>query len=110
MPRARRTSRHPWYQAQLSPLTGSLRQCRSARRRASGAAASTGSSNTIWEALRSLTVVSSVLSRLAQRIAAPDAGLELALCGQIEQLPAVSGGDLGVSLIESADTHPDRFD
>src|ERR1700736_5235565 len=42
-----------------------------------------------------------------QREAAPDAGLELALRGEIEQRLGVGGGDLGVGFVEPADAHPD---
>src|SRR3984893_11825980 len=42
--------------------------------------------------------------------AAPDAGLELALRGEIEQRLGVGGGDLGVGFVEAGDAHPDWLD
>src|SRR6516225_529041 len=50
------------------------------------------------------------LGHLAQREAAPDARLELTLCGQIDQCLCVGGGDFGVGFVEPADPHADRFD
>src|SRR5438477_4696284 len=45
-----------------------------------------------------------------QRKAAPDAGLELALCGQLDQGFDVGGGDLRMGFVEPADPDANRLD